>query len=145
MTVSDRIGERENLGRGVFSSKHRDRARRTRIPHHVFLERAGIIEISVDRLDLAPPAEAAATAVRIANERGPTVSFHGWAVVMAHEAGANGRQVRASAKPDNPYHADIVLPDLVAEDREEQKRHAQELADGSSWREHPSASGVGRP
>ena len=102
-------------------------------------------EISVDRLDLAPPAEAAAAALRIANERGPTVSFYGWAVVIAQEAGADGRQVRASAKPDNPYHADIVLPDLAAEDREEQKRHAQELADSSSWRERPSASGTDQP
>ena len=145
MTVSDHIGEREHLGRGVFSSKYRDRVRRTRVPHHVFLEREGIAEIAVDRLDLAPPAEAAATAARIASERGPTVSFYGWAVVMAHKAGANGRQVRASAKPDNPYHADIVLPDLAAEDREEQKRHAQELADSSSWRERPSASGTDQP
>ena len=145
MTLSDHIGERENLGRSVFSSKHRDRARRARTPYHVFLEREGIIKISVDRLDPAPPADATAIAVRIANERGPAISFYGWAVVMAHKAGVNGRHVRASPKPDNPYHADIVLPDPVAEDREEQKRHAQELADASSWRERPSASGADQP
>ena len=103
---------------------------RARVPHHVFLEREGITEISVDRLDPAPPAEAVASAARIANDRGAT--FYGWAVVVARNAGANGRHVRTSAKPDNPYHADIVLPDLAAEDREEQKRHAQELADSSS-------------
>ena len=141
--VSDHIGEREHLGRGVFSSRHRDRARRTRVPHHVFLEREGITEISVDRVDSAPPAEASVAATRIANDRGAT--FYGWAVVMAHKASANGRQVRASAKPNNPYHADIVLPDLAAEDREEQKRHAQELADASSWRERPSTSGADQP
>ena len=141
--VSVHIGEEENLGRRVFSSRNRDRARRTRAPHHVFLEREGTREISVDRLDPAPPAEAAATAVRAANNRGAT--FYGWAVVVARNAGADGRHVRASAKPDNPYHADIVLPDLAAEDREEQKRHAQELADSSSWRERPSASGADQP
>ena len=143
MTVSDHIGAEEHLGRSVFSSKHRNRARRARVPHHVFLEREGITEISVDRLDPAPPSEAAAAAIRIANDRG--AMFYGWAVVVARKAGASGRHVKASAKPDNPYHADIVLPDLAAEDREEQKRHAQELADSSSWRERPSASGAGRP
>ena len=143
MTVSGHIGEEENLGRGVFSSKNRNRARRVRVPYHVFLEREGIIEISVDRLDPAPLAEAAAAAARIANDRDAT--FYGWAVVVARNAGANRRHVRASAKPDNPYHADIVLPDLAAEDREEQKRHAQELADSSSWRERPSASDADQP
>ena len=137
MTVSEHIEAQENLGRGVFSSRNRDRARRARVPHHVFLEREGRTTISVDRLDLAPLAEAAATALRVAHDRGAT--FYGWAVVTARKAGADGRHVRASAQPDNPYHADIVLPDLAAEDREEQKRHAQELADVSSWREHPSA------
>ena len=29
--------------------------------------------------------------------------------------------------------ADIVLPDTAAEDREEQKQHAQELADAATW------------
>lgn len=138
MTVSDQVEAQENLGRGVFSSKYRRRARRTRVPYHVFLEREGKTTISVDRLDLAPPAEAAATAVRVANDRG--AKFYGWAVVTAQQAGASGRHVRASAQPDNPYHADIVLPDLAADDREEQQRHAQELADGSSWRERLSIS-----
>ena len=95
-------------------------------------------KISVDRLDSAPPDEAVAIADEIAAAR--SAKFHGWEVITARQAGVNGRQVRASARLHNPYHADIVLPDLAAEDREEQKRHAQELADRSSWRERSSAA-----
>ena len=138
VTDSDQVGQEEGLGRGVFSSRHRDRARRARVPHHVFLERPGVTRISVDRLDSAPPDEAVAIADETAAAR--RARFYGWAVVTARQAGVNGRRVRASARLHNPYHADIVLPDLAAEDREEQKRHAQELADRSSWRERPNAA-----
>ena len=65
--------------------------------------------------------------------------FYGWAVVTTEEASSNQRQVIASPLPTNPYHADIVLPSLAAEDREEQKRHAQELADASRWRDRPNS------
>ena len=68
----------------------------------------------------------------MAAARGKT--FYGWAVIDAETAASNGRQVTASPQLDNPYHADIVLPDAAVEDREEQKRHAQELADASIWR-----------
>ena len=66
-------------------------------------------------------------------------TFYGWALVSADEAGRNARQVISSPVCSNPYHADIVLPEATAEDREEQKRHAQELADASHWRSRPNS------
>ena len=132
MTAEDDIAPEENLGRDVFSSGQARRADRGRVPIHVFLEREGEPELSVDRLDLASPGEAAEIADRVAAGRGKT--FYGWAVVDAETAGSNERQVTASPQLDNPYHADIVLPDPAVEDREEQKRHAQELADEATWR-----------
>ena len=72
-----------------------------------------------------------------------TVSFYGWAVIAAEYAGSDGRQVVATPQPDNPYHTDIILPDSTAEDRDEQIRHAQELADASRWRERPDSTKVG--
>ena len=134
MTISHQIEHGENLGRGVFSSKHAKRAQRAKIPFHVFLEREGVVEISVDRLDHAPPAEAVAIAEINAAARG--AKFYGWAVILARQASADRREARA--KLHNPYHADIVLPDSAAEDRDEQISHAQELADNSSWRERPA-------
>ncbi|MXW91263.1 MAG: hypothetical protein F4114_02830 [Rhodospirillaceae bacterium] len=136
MTDSEFIAPGENLGRGVFSSRDRNRARRSRVSLNVFLEKEGEARLSVDRLDVAPPAEAIEIADRVATARNRT--FYGWAVVVSETAAANGRRVVASPQLDNPYHADIVLPDPAVEDREEQKRHAQELADSSIWRERDS-------
>ncbi len=66
-----------------------------------------------------------------------TVTFYGWAVITTEYAENNGRQVVYTPLPDNPYHTDIILPDSAAENRDEQIRHAQELADASLWRERP--------
>ena len=140
MTIAGTVAPGEDLGRSVFSSRNRNRARRGKTPHHVFLEREGKADISVDRLTCAPEIEMAEIADRVAANRGAT--FYGWAVVVTEHVRANGRRVVATPRPDNSYHADIVLPALAAEDREEQKRHAQELADASTWRERP---GRGRP
>ena len=122
----------ENLGRSVLSSSQARRARRSRVPFHLFLEKKGKTHLSVDRLDIAPQEEAVQIADRMAAARHR--AFYGWAVVVVEEASANGRQVIASPLHENPYHADIILPDAVIEDREEQKRHAKELVDASTWR-----------
>ena len=133
--IPETIAPDEELGRGVFSSRHANRALRSRVPHHVFLEKEGVIKISVDRLTIAPSGTAIAIAEKTAASR--DARFYGWAAVVAKLAKTNGRRVVPSPLPgqDNPYHADIILPDSAEEDREEQKRHAQELADYSRWRE----------
>ena len=138
MNVPDHIASDEELGRGVFSSRNARRAERSRIPYNVFLEKVGQTDISVDRLSIAPEKEAVAIAVNVGAARTPPATFYGWAVVTAEEARRNGREAIASPLNDNPYHADIRLPELTVEDREEQKRHAQELADASRWRERPN-------
>ncbi|WP_428099572.1 hypothetical protein [Candidatus Rariloculus sp.] len=132
MTVEDNIASGENLGRSVLSSGQAKRAGRLRVPFHLFLEKEGETRLSVDRLDVAPPGESVEIADRMAAARHRT--FYGWAVVVFLDASAKGRRVIASPLLDNPYHVDIVLPDSTIEDREEQKRHAQELADASTWR-----------
>ncbi|MCY3752353.1 MAG: hypothetical protein OXG54_13265 [Gammaproteobacteria bacterium] len=131
--IPNDIGPDEDLGRGVFSSGHAKRARRSRVSYHVFLEREGEIKISVDRLSIAPPDTALALAEDTAASR--NARFYGWAAVVAHQAETNGRRLVSSPMPahNNPYHADIILPNAAEEDREEQKRHAQELADYSRW------------
>ena len=126
----------EELGRGVASSRDAPRGQRTRVSLYAFLPRAGETKISVDRLSAAPSDEALAIAEARDATRGRT--FYGWAVVPAEAAGDNGRWVDASPMPGNPYHADIILPQSIAHDRDAQKRHAQELADSSSWRGVPA-------
>ena len=138
MKVPENIAPEEELGRGVFSSRNAVRAQRSKVPHYIFLTKSGETNISVDRLSVAPADEAIAIADNVAVARNAT--FYGWALVTAEQAGSNGRRVIASPLlHGNPYHADIVLPGLAAEDREEQKRHAQELADASRWRSRPNS------
>ena len=129
----DAVDPLEELGRGIFSSRLAKRAR-TVIPKNVFLEKAGNMRISVDRLSLAPTAEAIRIADEVANQRGRT--FYGWAVITAEGASGNGRFVEPSPLERNPFHADIVLPSEAIE-REEQKVQAQLLADASTWRKRP--------
>ncbi len=137
MKVPNNIAMEEELGRDVFSKRKAKRAQRSGARLNVFLEKLGETDISVDRLSVAPPDEAIAIADNVALERNKI--FYGWAVVTTEEVSSNQRQVIASPLPTNPYHADIVLPSVAAEDREEQKRHAQELADASRWRDRPNS------
>lgn len=127
------IASDEDLGRGVFSSKQARRARSAGVRLNVFLERPGQLKISVDRLSLAPVDVADAMAESVAAARG--ANFYGWAVITAGAASADGRCVLATPLPDNPYHADIVLPELAAHNLRTQREHAQKLADASRWRE----------
>ena len=115
MSVRDAIAPDEDLGRGVFSSKQARRARRSGVRLNVFLERPGQLRISVDRLSLAPMTVAGAMAESVAAARG--ARFHGWAAITADAAGANGRRVLPTPLPANPYHADIMLPEVAAHDR----------------------------
>lgn len=133
MTIPNKVGQEESLGRGVFSRDRQKRARRGRIPFHTFLEREGKREISVDRLDHAPEIEAIKIANGVAVAR--NAKFYGWAVVVAKLACTNGRIVNATPREGNPYHADIVLPAPADQDREVQKQHARDLADMAEWRE----------
>lgn len=131
MEVPTEVGPEEGLGRGVFSNSAARRAPR-RIALNVFLERPTVMELSVDRLDVAPPHEAITIAEQVGDARGKP--FFGWAVVQTQQARTNGRRVVSSPLPgENPYHGDIVLPDAAGDDREEQKQHAQELADLATW------------
>lgn len=115
----------------MFSSKHASRARRSGVHPRVFQERLGF-KISVDRLSVAPRSTSKSIAAAVAEAREAT--FYGWAVVVARDAAESGRIVHSTPQLENPFHADIELPELARHDPEELKRHAQELADASSWR-----------
>ena len=133
MTPGDEIAPDEHLGRRVFSRRDRRRAQRGRLPLKVFLDKEPTTEISTDRVDATDAGSLTAIADPSAASRpGP---FRGWAVVTYEAACKSSRSVQASPLPDNPYHADIILPNDAADDREEQHGHAQELADSSTWLE----------
>ena len=129
MPVFPVIAPDEELGRGVFSSRDANRAGRKEIPVTVFLEKEGILKLSTDRLTFAPQQKAIQLGDEHARGRGPNRSFYGWAVIPVEKAATQKRQVKASPKSDNPYHADIVLPPGG-----DQEQHALELVKKSVWR-----------
>lgn len=107
--------------------------RTNKVPYSYFMPKEGDVRLSVDRLAIAPIGNiseiAAATILRTSGNQ-----FRGWAVVRAEAAAASERRVAASPILDNPYHADIILPDDTANNRATQKNHAAELASVASWR-----------
>lgn len=132
------LQDEDPLGRGVYSTGHARRAKNSKIPHNVFLEREEVESLSVDRLDHAPDHVMAEIGDRIAEGRGPGRKFYGWATVTVAKASEDGRTVRATPQLDNTYHADIDLniPPTV-ERRDTQIQHANTLAAAADWRERP--------
>ncbi len=128
------IDPEESLGRAVVSSKDADRAHRNGIPINVFEGPRDTNVISMNRLDLQTEEEAVNVGKVVAFARGLNRSFYGWAVIVAEKVQCNGRIVKATPLPFNPFHADIVLPESVTNSDEERAQHAHELAIASTWR-----------
>ena len=128
----------EDLGRGVFSSRNRNRARRGIIDLDIFLESEQAESISVDRMDHAPIDELAAWSREQARNRGPSRQFYGWAVLKVRDAEKDGRTVAATPMPQNRCHADILLNVTGEERRSQQTKHAIRLAAHSHWQEAPA-------
>ena len=137
MTIPSVISDQEKLARSIFSKSIARRAP-NRIIHNLFLEKKGEKTISVDRFDVAPVIdELVGIGDKIAENRNKEAFLYGWAVITAEKASDSERKVLYSPQPENPYHADIILPDEVVKNREEQKMHAQQLADNAIWHKRP--------
>ena len=130
------IDTTESLGRGIFDSKKARQAQSGKVPPRVFRERTGVRELSMDRVSFGHLGEIA----EAHDAERTTQQFHGWAELSARDATKHGRTVIAKpVLPTNPYHAEIVLPDVaVAEAGEEQDQHALSLAMASRWLPRPA-------
>lgn len=120
----------EIIGRRISSSKEAERAKRKGVRPAVFDPGKDKTSISVDRISVAPSSEI--TAIAHEHDRKRKRTFYGWATIDVKSASVNGRRVVATPIPEvNLYHADIKLPDTVADD---EFQHLHQLADASSWR-----------
>lgn len=132
----------EKLGRRVFSSSQSKKAANGKVPLQIFLE-VGNRKISVDRLTTAPLTVTplnyiTAEADEAGAKRYPSRSFYGWAVVDTEQVLANGCTLQASPLPNNPYHANIVLPDVATTNAEAQRQYATALASIAKWKPRPA-------
>jgi hypothetical protein len=129
------VAAQETLGRGIFDSRKAAQAGRGKIPPRAFRERIGIRELSVDRLAFGHHGEIA----QIHDTERSGQQFYGWAKITVNDASGSGRKVIASPTGLNPYHAEIILPEMVDVDAdEEQNQHALSLAMRAVWLPRPN-------
>ena len=64
--------------------------------------------------------------------------IQGWLVITVADASRKRRQVVHSPQEDNPYHADIILPDEHAENWEDVQVHLREFLRLSRWQDRAS-------
>lgn len=128
------IAPDEEVGRRVRSRRHRS------LHKNLFVPEPGN-DASVDRLTIASNHKEMQELIELAKRQCAESerNFYGWAVLTAAEVSQNERTVVASPKDENPYHADIVLPENAAHDQIAIGRHAQELADAATFREISSS------
>lgn len=117
----------EALGRVVSGNENANRAGR-RISRNVY-QRQMALEISVQRLDLAPAEVSIGHGLRTAGRH----RLGGWVTISVDEANQTGCLVRADPVRTNPCHANIVLPSLLVGNEECLREQAQALADRSVW------------
>lgn len=131
------------LGREVFSERRAKKAAQGTIPIDLFELAKDKNKLSVDRLGLVSDEIVAAIADRHGSNDGRP--FFGWAQVSVGHASDMSRKVVSTPKPENPYHADIVIVDLPEGDerREVARQHAVNLAKNAAWRPRPPGSVAG--
>lgn len=122
------LGPDEDLSRGVFSKRSRNRARKGDIDFKVFLESEQAKSVSVDRMDHASIDELAEWSRERACKRGADRHFYGWAVLKVRDAEQNERTVVATPTRKNRCHADIYLNVT-----EEEKRGSRGSRNSTPW------------
>lgn len=136
MTPTDRCDPLETIGRRLFTRDHINR--RGKVNYRAFYF-PGHSKLSVDRLDGAPTGFLEDLAKKSATKR--KQKFHGWAGRRTVLVETGGIAVVPSpikdhpTEPDNPYHADIVLPESVKDNRA-RKEQANKLVK-YPWQVHP--------
>lgn len=134
--AGSRVDPDETVARGVFSRRAVTAA--GTVKTNVFLGPLGSQSLSVDRVDFAPEGEL----VRLGDERARNRNrtFYGWANLLVRDAerGGEGVEVRATPQANNPYHADIVLPNSELQAR---TTLAVRFARVSRWRPRPNTAG----
>lgn len=128
------IASDEDIGRRISRRSDQYRVKRSnKSASKIFMPRKGEVRLSMDRLTIAPPGKMSQIAADTISKTTSDRQFLGWAVVSVQDVVAYGLRVVASPIPDNPYHADIILLDDTANDIDDQKSHAVELARLASW------------
>lgn len=132
------IQEGEGLWRNVYREKEKravEAGKFNRWARSIFGPQVPNAEISTnlyDRVDLDFATEQGDNRARgVVGSNG----IQGWLVLNERDASRKGRRVVYTPQPDNPYHADIILPDEHAHDWEDDQVHLREFLSLSRWQD----------
>ena len=95
-------------------------------------------KISVDRYDRMSIGDAVKRGEQMAQWRGTNRQFHGWAVLTRADVISLGFDAKASPGGGHFWHADLLLPDDAATDKETHNHYAADLASVAMWMERPT-------
>ncbi len=130
------IEDDDLLGRAIFSSREAKRATVGKIRSSVFTEKLNK-SLSVDRFNFCSDKELTNIQDKNAQVRSTKEktqrSFYGWASLKVFDARKENRKVQSTPIKENPYHADIILPEDI-ETEDDQREHAINLAESSKWK-----------
>jgi hypothetical protein len=131
------IIDAEQLGRALFDGKDLKNALKGKFSHRRFIERPGVVELSVDRLNFGNHDHIARYQDQVRGSH-----CHGWAVITAHAVRSNEQDVFAdpiTEEPKNPYHAYIQLPTAATCEETQAKQYEFGLAMSlaASWTARP--------
>lgn len=127
----------ETIGRRVSSesdarSCSAQSAKQASLPLRVFRHRCRF-EVSVDRL--RQDYFWAVNDIAQKYDQGRCRRFFGWAVVTQETIASAGHDFVASCQPDNPFHADIVLPKCVLQSKQQYDDAIYGLAAEAWWQD----------
>ena len=128
------IKDEDFLGRGIFSSRQAKRAFRGNIDFYIFFYKESE-SLSVDRFGFCSKKRLTQIQDKNAESRSRTEgtqrSFYGWAKIETKLVRKSGGTVQATPTQDNPYHADINLPENIK--RDQKIEYAKRFASYSEW------------
>ena len=142
------INDNDKLGRAIFSRGQAQRAILENTDHKIFLVQKGEQFISIDRFFSSYLEKLTEIQDKNAQKRSEIEtqkwhkgelkqenqpkrrSFYGWASLAALDARQDNRQVQPDPIRENPYHANIILPE---DTHDEYILHAKALAAKSEW------------
>ena len=125
VAVIERLGREESSERNARKAFRRQREDgEDWAPVSKFKPPGNSNEISVNRMDMAPPGDIAEIGQRNASRL--KKSFWGWYILSASDVKSTGCSVLPSPLLDNPYHADVVVP--VPPDAEDRRDAMTEFA-----------------
>ena len=128
--ISKNIKDDDLLGRAIFSSSRMKRAKKGHIDFHSFFKK-GSNSISMDRFGFC--SNKTLTKIQDKNAELRPQNFYGWLQMTVNIVRGikQERTVKAIPTTENPYHADVVLPNTVTDDFA-RKAHAKEIASNKS-------------